>query len=647
MQGTTKRVLAVLVIVSCLVPVAAAGARPQRIDPPKIVKHVDPVYPEAARQARIQGVVTIEATIGADGKVKAAKVLQSIPLLDDAALAAVRQWEYAPTLVGGVAKPVIMTVKVNFALSQPPAAAPPVPSPPPATPDNVSQRAAQLALDGKYTEAIAMMEAVIARDPKLSDAQFFLGQLYEQRALSPAGVTAANRRDLESAVSHFARAAELQTDPSIRFVITWKLARMYGADSLNDPAEAERYAKKLVAEHPARAESHMIYAQMLRERGDIAGAADVMRKGRAVAKMPVPGLLMAAQYPMEQVQAGRALPRDSQRALLQESLAAVDAILARPEKDEQDYRLATLAKSMALELQAERLAQTREQRLALLIESERWSAPIAEHKNGAPPRPRTLSAAETADLEWRAVRRWNARLADEGKMADAMAGYTKYLSQRPRFHEVHAELAELLLRQAADARDSAARTASLEGAAAQFQHVIELAPAASDRDAAVERLLDLYGPKQLNRPDQQEAVARGMLKRQPDAPAGHYTLATVLFRTGRPADAENVLRGARAAIKPTPAARAAMASELVTAVRRHDDLPPAAARRLFDEADALLTEAEKLNGNEVTVLEGRMGWLHLSADRFERDPARAAAQREQAKRLMTRALAIRTKKLPV
>src|SRR4029079_15832234 len=106
----------------------------------------------------------------------------------------------------------------------------------------------------------------------------------------------------------------------------------------------------------------------------------------------------------------------------------------------------------------ERRAETREQRLGLLIQAERWSAPIAEHKNGAPPRPRTLSAAETADLEWRAVRRWNARLAGEGQMADAMAGYTKYLSQRPRFHEVHAEFAELLLRQAADARDSAART---------------------------------------------------------------------------------------------------------------------------------------------------------------------------------------------
>jgi periplasmic protein TonB len=77
---------------------------------------VKPAYPPEAEAARVQGVVILEATIGTDGRVADAKVLRSIPLLDQAALDAVRQWEYAPTRLNGQAVPVIMTVTVNFSL---------------------------------------------------------------------------------------------------------------------------------------------------------------------------------------------------------------------------------------------------------------------------------------------------------------------------------------------------------------------------------------------------------------------------------------------------------------------------------------------------------------------------------------------------
>ena len=66
--------------------------------------------------ARVAGVVIIEATIGPNGKVQNARALRSIPLLDQAALDAVKQWEYTPTLLNGVPVPVIMTVTVNFTL---------------------------------------------------------------------------------------------------------------------------------------------------------------------------------------------------------------------------------------------------------------------------------------------------------------------------------------------------------------------------------------------------------------------------------------------------------------------------------------------------------------------------------------------------
>jgi protein TonB len=58
----------------------------------------------------------IEAIIGIDGKVEQARVLRSKPLLDEAALAAVRAWEYTPTLLNSRPVPVIMTVTVQFSL---------------------------------------------------------------------------------------------------------------------------------------------------------------------------------------------------------------------------------------------------------------------------------------------------------------------------------------------------------------------------------------------------------------------------------------------------------------------------------------------------------------------------------------------------
>ena len=72
------------------------------------------MYPAIAQSAHVTGAVIIEATIGPDGKVIDAKVVRSIPLLDQAALDAVRQWEYTPTLLNGVPVPVVMTVTVNF-----------------------------------------------------------------------------------------------------------------------------------------------------------------------------------------------------------------------------------------------------------------------------------------------------------------------------------------------------------------------------------------------------------------------------------------------------------------------------------------------------------------------------------------------------
>jgi TonB family protein len=85
-----------------------------QIKPPVKIKDVPPVYPAVAQSARVQGDVIIEATVGEDGKVADARVLKSIPLLDKAALDAVNQWEYQPSLLNGIPTPVVMTVTVKF-----------------------------------------------------------------------------------------------------------------------------------------------------------------------------------------------------------------------------------------------------------------------------------------------------------------------------------------------------------------------------------------------------------------------------------------------------------------------------------------------------------------------------------------------------
>jgi len=88
-----------------------------QIKEPKKLKNVNPSYPDIAKQARVQGVVILECTISPQGKVTDVKVLRGIPLLDAAAIEAVKQWVYSPTLLNGVPVPVIMTVTVNFRLS--------------------------------------------------------------------------------------------------------------------------------------------------------------------------------------------------------------------------------------------------------------------------------------------------------------------------------------------------------------------------------------------------------------------------------------------------------------------------------------------------------------------------------------------------
>jgi len=88
------------------------------IKPPVRTVYVAPVYPTLAQVARAQGLVVVECTIDPSGRVVDARVITGHPLLQNAALDAIRQWRYTATRLNGVPVAVLMTVTVNFTLGR-------------------------------------------------------------------------------------------------------------------------------------------------------------------------------------------------------------------------------------------------------------------------------------------------------------------------------------------------------------------------------------------------------------------------------------------------------------------------------------------------------------------------------------------------
>jgi len=86
------------------------------ISAPTRLSYANPIYPNIAIAAKIDGTVILEATIDESGVVRDVTVLRSIPMLDQAAIEAVRKWRYTPTRLNGVAVPILLTVTVTFSL---------------------------------------------------------------------------------------------------------------------------------------------------------------------------------------------------------------------------------------------------------------------------------------------------------------------------------------------------------------------------------------------------------------------------------------------------------------------------------------------------------------------------------------------------
>jgi protein TonB len=83
---------------------------------PEVITKVNPVYPEMAREANVDGTVMVQALVGKDGKVHDVRVVKSIPLLDQSAQDAVRQWVFKPALANNKPVAVWVGVPVRFSL---------------------------------------------------------------------------------------------------------------------------------------------------------------------------------------------------------------------------------------------------------------------------------------------------------------------------------------------------------------------------------------------------------------------------------------------------------------------------------------------------------------------------------------------------
>jgi TonB family protein len=100
--------------------ISPSGRAPMRVTPPVIaptpIKTVRAQHSEDAMRARVEGTVTIEALVDEQGHVADARVIKSIPLLDQSALEAARQWEFKPALLDGKPVPVLVVLELNFTL---------------------------------------------------------------------------------------------------------------------------------------------------------------------------------------------------------------------------------------------------------------------------------------------------------------------------------------------------------------------------------------------------------------------------------------------------------------------------------------------------------------------------------------------------
>jgi TonB family protein len=126
-SALSRRAAAAVTLGAILVAVPATLLRAQDdkvykvadgVEPPRLLKKIDPEYTQKARDAKISGTCVLEVVVGADGKARDMKVKRSLDAgLDEKAIEAVERWEFAPGRLGGKPVAVSATIEINFKLN--------------------------------------------------------------------------------------------------------------------------------------------------------------------------------------------------------------------------------------------------------------------------------------------------------------------------------------------------------------------------------------------------------------------------------------------------------------------------------------------------------------------------------------------------
>jgi len=119
-----------------------------------------------------------------------------------------------------------------------------------------------------YRAAAQKYEEVLANDPSLTYAYFFLGNSYDQQYRSVKRGEPANDALLTKAIANYKKSAEVESDPKIKRLALDYLVSAYGPDKLNDPGQAEPILLDMIKMDPKETSSYFGLANIYEQSGD-------------------------------------------------------------------------------------------------------------------------------------------------------------------------------------------------------------------------------------------------------------------------------------------------------------------------------------------------------------------------------------------
>ncbi len=501
--------------------------------------------------------------------------------------------------------------------------------------DAVVVNALTLRAEGKPGDAVTLLERFVATNPGDAGVHLQLAlacaDLGRAESGSESAATPAQQRALQQAATHFERVLSLTpTDTDLRYGVLDQLARLHTADSLNRPADAERYARRMIQADATRIGAYALLSQLFESQSRYDAAADVLRAARsAVPDMPAMFQLRFAQFLIQQVTEAPALPAAAAGKLLDEARAVLDALI----EQKQEVRFALMAKSMALKVQAERVETRADRRKALLAESDAiYERSRSVAHDGSP-------AVRSLDEEWRDAQA-EALSGGPGAPEDGRV-YEAFVAKHPDFAPARAALGRWMVSQAKestgrDAKAMAARTRLLESAVTHLRRVDDTAPEDTDRTAALADLIMALGPSGLNRSAEAVSVAKAGLARSPDDTLLEMRLLETLLPSPSAAT-DAALREARGATPQSADMQQMLGMYLWNlASDKKEPVSPDLARRLLAEAVVALDTALTLNADHAYAMTCKSLVLRQQAG-FETDAARARVLLAEADRLRLRA----------